>query len=61
LKANLPAERLRDADHDLGDTLFAHKPAQHRGEIRARNDVEGTCDQAVGIGDGYAGAHVSEV
>ena len=61
LKADFPAERLRNADHYLGDALFADQPAQDPGEVRARNNVEGACDQAVGIRDGDAGAHVSEV
>ncbi len=61
LKANFSAERLRNTDHYLGDALFADQSAQDPAEVRARNDVEGACDQAVWIGDGDAGAHVSEV
>ena len=61
LKADFAAERLRNADHYLGNALFADQPAQDTGEVRARDDVEGACDHAVEIGDGDAGAHVSEV
>jgi hypothetical protein len=61
LKANFPAERLRNADHYLGDALFADQPAQDPGDVRARDYVEGACDQAVGIRDGDAGANVTEV
>jgi hypothetical protein len=61
LEADLPTERLRDADQNLGDPLLPHKPPQRLSEILARDDLEGTSDDPCRVGDGYAGAYLSEV
>jgi len=61
LKADLPPQRSRNADHDLRDALFADHPPQGLAEFRTRDYLKGTSDQAVGIGDGDARTHVSEV
>src|SRR5215210_661130 len=61
LKANLPAQRLRDADQDLGYALLVYEPAERLGEVFAGHDLDGTGDDRGGIGDGYAGTNLSQV
>src|SRR5215210_4292863 len=61
LKANLPAERLRDADQDLGYALLVYEPPERLGEVFAGHDLEGAGDDPGGIGDGYAGTNLSQV
>ena len=61
LKADLPAERPGDADHDLRDVLLPYQPPQRLRELRARHDLEGPRYRPRLIRDGDAGPYLSEV
>src|SRR3712207_6652634 len=60
-EANLPTHRPWDPDYDLRDALFADEPPQRIRQIGGRHDLEGAGDEALAIGDGNPGAHLSQI